>query len=154
MINNNKTLMLIFSIFIAIIIGMALIIPIAQNTKSMTNSYTVTNETISGVNMGVAETLANDDLVSFTTLWNTTGGAIPATNYTVVLSTGVLTVNTNDVLVNGSDLKATYVHYDDNHVTNSAATTIVDLVILFFALGVALLVMGGAYKGLKDNGII
>ena len=123
-------------LFVTVIIGVILLAVIADNTAEISQTVVVVNETVSGVNMGVAETLANDDLVSFTTLWNTTGDAIPATNYTVVLSTGVLTVNTNDVLVNGSDLKATYTYYVDNYVHDSTSRSLIALITILFALGI------------------
>ena len=144
---ETKNLMGVLIIFfITVIIGLVMFQVTADNVATISSTPTVTNETLTSVSMGVAETLANDDLVSFTTLWNTTGGAIPATNYTVDLSAGTVTVNTNDVLVNGTNLKATYVYYATTYVKDSTSRSLVALITTLFAIG---LLLAGVYYVFK-----
>lgn len=119
--------------FILLILGIIFAGVIADNVYDNTNTYTVTNETLTGVN-GTAVTLTYDDLVEVTQVRNTTTQSVifnETSDYTVTLSTGAITV-----LSGSDDYSVDYVYYPDNYVKNATSRSLINLLVIFFVIGV------------------
>jgi hypothetical protein len=148
---ETKNLMGVLIIFfITVIIGLVMFQVTADNVATISSTPTVVNESVASVYLGIPETLANDDLVSFSALYNTTGELIPATNYTVNLATGVLTLTSNAIAVNNTALKANYVYYANTYVKDNTSRSLVALITTLFAIG--LLLVGVYYVFKKMYG--
>ena len=98
---------------------------------------------------GRTETLANDELISLDALRNVTSeGILGFCN--VTLASGDLVCNNTYSATGFADYKYT----PDNFVRGSAARTILNLTILFFALLILAIGIGFAMKSLKESGMM
>jgi len=145
----NKLNLLIFG-FIAIVLGIILTSTLSNSTHEATDLLSTVNEShtfshvINVVNS--TTTLSNvADIVSFDALRNETSEDI-STFCNVTLSTGVLNCNHT-----GSETcYADYTWGRDGYVSNSTARSLIRLIILFFALAVALIGVG-IFNKIKED---
>jgi hypothetical protein len=149
---GKKGLMAIIASFIIVLIGIILLMNTSNDVTSLSTTPTVINETVAAFNSHATQTLANDDLVSLTSLVNASDATIPATNYTVNLAAGTFIINAETSHTNGTAVKATYVYYASTYVKDRTAVSLANLVILFFALGIVVIMAGYAIMMLKDSG--
>jgi hypothetical protein len=121
----------IMSTFIILIVGVALLISLADTTTDVTEAKTVINESVTLVN-ATAVGLANNQLDSITSVINATNASESLTsgvNFTADLSAGTIT------LISAGEAGVWNVTYIHRQVGNSTARTLITLVILFFVLG-------------------
>ena len=140
------------TIFITVIVGVVLLVSIANIVWETTNTFDSDNDeqSIEGLktdtgNMteGGQITLDNNFIITITssTLDNGTNNATltDGTDYTIVKSTGVVTFSDTavfeDNLEGGNVTDWTYTH-GDNFVQDSVSRTLLNLIIIFFALGI------------------
>jgi len=130
---------------IALLVGIPLLSSIADMINPRTNTYTVPNETITTGNEAyTTPALAQDDLVSFTSLTNVTGANIRGF-CNVSLSLGTLSCNKTGANVT----YAAYVYYPNEYVKDSISRVLINLLILFFAIAI----IAAAILGMNKMGI-
>lgn len=134
--------------FVFILVGVVLLGSISNEIVRTTQANTVSDEQITLVNQSTTS-LANNQLDSFTSLVNATNATdiqVLNTDYTVDTSGGSVTSLGPAGLFN-----ATYIYRE---VGDNTSRTLVNLVILFFALGVLFAGIGFGIKALKEAGIM
>lgn len=131
---NNIKLGLLITAFISIILGAALISPLANETeKARTSTYTVANESVT-ISSGAGE-LTNDEVTDFTACRNSSMTTISTgIQCNVTESTGavsVLPANFTDGLA-----YIDYTYSSDTGVHDSGSRALLGLNTLFFAIGI------------------
>ena len=141
----ENQLNLLISAFIVIILGVVLIVPIADDVELVkTATRSIVNEST-----GLTGTLNNDELLTFDACRNSSMNAILIdTNCNVTLTTGVVSANA----ANFSDslVFIDYTYTPDTYVRDSTARTLITLVILFFAIAILAVGLGFVMKSFKD----
>lgn len=131
---NLKAMLVAFMI---VVLGAAFLTTVADETTEMTQTNTVTNESATLTN-NTATTLANNQLGAVTRVGNASLTIAPSF-YDVNLDTGTITARwaANATLAN----RAYDVSYTWREVGNSTARTLINTIVLFFALGMVLIVV-------------
>lgn len=137
----NKVGILI-SIFISLIIGIVLLGTTADQVYQGTNGiYTSENESITLSN-STAVSLSNDWVTTVTTVLADNGSAnftlVEDIDYTVASldSDDVATITLNSTAdADGNTSYVTYTYQDNNYIRNSSSRVLINLLTLFFALG-------------------
>lgn len=143
---------IIVTVFISVIIGIVLLGAFADEESRIRSSYALTDENVTVATNGVAVLLTYDDVVpGSVTVTNSSGAA--TTNFTITYGTGsiVFPLNTSVSGTNGP-YQVDYSWYDDNYVHNGTARTLVNIVVLLFALaiiGLASMAFMGAFDKFK-----
>ena len=127
----------ILAAFLFIVIGVALLVSLANNENAVSGSFTVTNESVALIN-GTMVNLKNGVVSSVTRVGNSTV-TVAAANYTLTSPQGL-------TLLNGQTRTYDVTYVYDN-TPDATSSTILDLVILFFALGI----IGGVLYYLSPN---
>jgi len=154
----------IITIFAFLIIGIVFIGVIANMVTENTEGKTEPNEYISiagardtngDINSSLPIALANDEVISFTSLSEENGSALAlTTDYIINLSLGQVFLINNSHTVETlnttytNHTNATYVYQMDNYIENGTSRTIISLLVIFFAIGV--LAIGLQALGLFD----
>lgn len=129
----NDGLKTMIGTFIILVVGISLLVSIANSATDVTEVKTVTNESTALLN-ATAVNLDNTQLVAVSRVGNTSHTLTETTHYTYDLAQGTVT------LVNLAD--ATYdVSYTYRQVGNSTARSLISLVVIFFVIGLLLLVV-------------
>lgn len=139
--DKGKLGMLIVA-FLIIVLGAVFADVLADQNWLHRNTYTVTNETVTGSD-STAVDLDNDHLVSITSVTNQsdTLQTLVATNYSATvqrLYNGefILLTDTYD----GDVLNITYVYNPSGYVRDSTARVLLNLIPLFFVIAVLLFI--------------
>lgn len=136
--------------FMAIIVGLALIIPVADQVELVkVASRTITNESV---------TLTSNagNLYAYTTR---TYSATACRNQTVTIPIGTYcNISTKGAVktYSGNFSTVAYVDYTyepNDYVDGATSRALVTLTVMFFALGIMAVGVGLCYKGFKDSGI-
>lgn len=155
---NNKGQMGIGSflvLFISVIVGLALILPIAQSVGSATNGAdSVGNVTITVPADGVSIDLTGQELMSVPTVNNVTSGTsetLAAGNYTIeeaVDSQGVkgIVYTAEGSEAEGLSMYVAYTYAPDGYIDNAGARGLANMIIIFACLAIAVIVMGPVVK--------
>lgn len=138
-----KTLGVLLVLFVGLLIGISLLTTTADEVTKTQQTKTATNETHLFSSPDNSTTLTHTDVISISYIANSTR---PNANYTITsLSLGTLWMNTS-----GSQ-NVTYLYYPTEYVKDSTSRTLINLVILFFALGIVGIAIAGLYQtGLFD----
>ena len=150
----------ILVVFITVIVGLTLFLTIAQTVGTSTSTTTV-NESIALVVNDTAQYITGYRTIDDLVIYNETGGIIAAGNYTATNefldpTTGGLSVR----IVPGS-ITAEYTSIwvvtgtgqGTDYINDSASRSIAGLITIFFALGVAVIIIGPVVKdGLANLG--
>ena len=155
--NQTKTGGLVI-LFIIIIVGIALLSNIADSTWESGNTYTTTNNSIdissyrleSGNMTDEQEiSLAEDFIVRVTTAQTDNETALTLnTDYTIDKKTGKVTLYDTDVFAGyqtGNHTEWSYTH-GDMYVQDSISRTLINLINLFFVIGLVLFAVGFIWK--------
>ena len=130
---------MLIGIFIIILVGVVLIDSIANSISEFDDTFTLpNNESITWGGNNTAITLANDDIVANTeTVYNHTTKLTRTTDY-IMTSGSIRFINASDpaVAYDTTALNITYAHEGDNFLSNTTSRTLINLVILFFALSI------------------
>jgi hypothetical protein len=152
-------------LFIIVVIGAVLTIEIADSLDPVTSSWQAVNESYDisphkglssgNINGTVQGELTYDDLASVDTFYLSNDTLlVENTDYSVGLSGGhIYLINTTKTATyNNSNLSSiTYTYYPDDYVEGGASRAILNLLVLFFALGILGIVIYYFYKNyLKD----
>jgi hypothetical protein len=147
---EKKTLGIV-AVFVAILIGASLMIPLGNKTRDIVNTRTTLNETVA-ISGGVGNA-ANDDIISTTYFGNSTistdtTGIDFDEEVNVTVANGSIRVNT----INFSDgnYKLSYSFYPDDYVKNNASRSLTNLVVVFFVI----LLIAVAFIGIKKSGLL
>ena len=146
-------LAMIIMVFITAITGLVLFVTVAQTTGPLGDLTTLVNVSETAGANGEVFYIEEYKYISDVVMQNTTNGVILAGNYTVENNqlhptTGALTVKVTvdsaDVessawLVSGTAQKLDY-------IDSSGARALADMIIVFFALAIAVVVMGPVVK--------
>jgi hypothetical protein len=157
-------------VLIAVMIGTAFLISIANSTFEQTNTYTVANESQSiasardaanGVISTVVYEVANSYRVTGQTpissfvLRASDGSTVTAGNYTLNNNGTYTLVNTTFWV--GTAANTTYRGYvfkPANYVNDGTSRTIIPLIILFCALGILAVVLSQVFSGESMSGLL
>lgn len=126
----------IIMVFIGIIVGLSIFVESANTANSITSTQTISNEAITMPLLNNNVSLANTNLTQLS-IANASGNVLPSTNYTVSLVRGVInyTDNTSGTCPSLSQCNASYNYTSSNYVSDSTSRTLVDAIILLFAIG-------------------
>lgn len=131
--------------FILLILGTVFLTSIANETNSLTEIQTITNESFAGIlNQNVS--LGQTDLTAVSAIRNTTA-TVAASNYTVNLSQG--TILLHSVQVNGTFF-ADYTYFTTDFISDNPSRTLLRLVALFFAISILILIVMITLPQIKD----
>lgn len=169
---ENKSITMLISAFLALIVGISLVGVVATQGNEVTETITISGETIDytsaiyngTVNITDEFTIANVPdgwritgcpITSFD-LYNDSGSLVLTTDYTFTASTGVITFeNTNNINGNATNATtATYVYCDSEYLTQGWNRTIIKLVPGFFALALMGVGIGLFYGVMKNEGVL
>lgn len=151
---DNKVLGIggILMVFVAIIVALALVNPIASNNAGMLNTVSITEQITAPAN-GSTYTFTNYQAVdSFTPINSTSGVAIGSGNYTIAdkqvvngqLAT-VLTVAPTSTY-GGVVWNVTYTAQPLGYVGDAGSRGIVNLILIVFALAIFVIPLSIIYK--------
>lgn len=151
----EKQNLVIISAFVIILIGIVLLGTLADQEAKLTELATINNDTFTGSNATCTQ-ITTACIGNLNQLTNATGGqVISPTNYTLCRTAtnnldGII-LDTNSEF-HGRTVNATYGQSPEcTYVANSTATTLTDLIIIFFVLGILGAAIYGAYlSGLMD----
>lgn len=125
--NESNKLGGLLAAFIFVVVAAVLISSLANSQTAVTSSFTVNNETAALIN-GTQVNLKNGIVTSVTSIVNATNASqsVAASNFTLTKPQGI-------TLLNGQtgNFNVTYTY---QNVTDPASTTMISLVVLFFAL--------------------
>ena len=146
-------------VLIAVLVGATLLQPSASNVATITKTVDYTNITYAApAGVGGNITLSGQANRNVIVTNATSGTTVPASNYTVtnyVLSNGQLVSKLqlidNTIGVAGKNINISSTVEPYGYDTNSGNRAITDLIIVFFALGIAITVATIIFKsGLLD----
>ncbi len=160
--DTKHNLGIILTLFIMLILGLVLLTSTSDTIDLITQSQVQTNESdavnllwVNGTNM----TLDYGN-VSVSEVRNCTDATVIAsTDYTVYATVGRIQANVRGNESHGGAIDNTAVCVDysytpADYIANSTTRTLINLIILFFALGIFGGAIGYSWKILKDNGVI
>jgi hypothetical protein len=151
----------IIMIFIAIIVGLTLIVPIFDTQTDLTTKRTVTNEPVSisawrnnsaDINITKPFTITNaptgwkseDCPLESVVYGNATNNYVLTTDYTFTASTGVFySKNTSNVKAGGNATFVDYIYCADGYNKDGASRSIAGLIGLFAALALLAAILVG-----------
>lgn len=143
MVEMSKQLGFLITFFVLFIIGVNLLIPVADQVAGTSQLRSVVNESITPTN-GSTNTLANPDVSGTLTLTNSSGETFTSGtsgNFSLVALTGVITWTFSEVNMNETDYNASYTFFPDAFVKDGTSRTILSIITLFFALAVLLMLI-------------
>jgi len=150
---NNKgqiNLGVILTVFIGVIVGLALITAIASSV-GVSSATGYSNGTRSGGQqvtigtLGTVTCLTGQELFDTPVVTNTNGSVFTAGNYTinegVCATTGVKSIlyTQDSINLTASVMNISYTYGADGYVESSGARAVVGLIIIFFALAIAVI---------------
>ena len=149
MANTNVDIKVFFGLFVGVILAVALLVPAADTVFNSTNTFNVTNETITSptANQNLSLTgrsLVGDGSVSVFNNTGNNGSVINSTNFT--FQTGLVNGASSVIYTNlesnldGTSLNISYLFVPDGFVPG-AGGTVLSLVVLFGALAVLVFVV-------------
>lgn len=146
---KNNGLGLILGIVILILVGIALIDPLATSLAGMDDTSTGLTEAIT-VASG-SSTTGNDDVVSIQAFWNNTPFIVTVTDADINFTQASGIVLTNVSVADGSYF-INYTYQPDTFVDDPTSRTILNAtIILFFALAILIGVIGWFMRsGIQD----
>lgn len=132
--------------FVFVIVGITLIVGLANSQTDATELKSVVNESVSLVNnSGVS--LANSQVETLSRVGNASTTLVEDTDYTVNLAKGEVTLNTGNASV--AD-RAYDVSYTYRNVGDSTSRVLVNLVVMFFAIAILLFLIGMLSPTFRD----
>jgi len=158
---NNKGEMnqigVLIVIFITVIVGLALLLSIADGVGESTSLGTAVNETVTLAANGGVTDLTGKHVTSMVLLNWTTNVTILDGNYTIlnnqINSAGELTaqIQTDTVQFQGNASRASYTYQPTGYIPSAGGRSITTIIILLTALAIAVVAMAPVFKGpLKD----
>ncbi len=135
---------LILSAFIGILIGLILISSSAADVAKATDEYTTgATYTITAPTSGSWKDIRGQELLSVPTVTNSSGDAVAAGNYTIeervssVDGLKRIAYKNNNAAYNAAVVNVSYTYGMEGYIDDSGGRSIADLIIIFFALGIA-----------------
>jgi len=149
---------LLILVAVAVIVGLVLLNVSADNLAIMTTTVNTINKTFTAPAINGNLTLEGQAVTSVIAVNATSGNLIPASNYTItnyVLSNGQListfTSLGGDGGWQGKSINVSYTYEPFGYDRNSGNRSIIGLVIVFFALAIAVIAMVPAFRdGIVD----
>ncbi len=147
MVRSNVDVKVFFAVFIGVILAVALLVPAADTIFTSTNTFNVTNETVTAPTLNQNLTLTGRSVFGTVSVFNNTnnnGSVVPSSNFTI--QTGLVNglsrvVYTNlDADWNGVSVNVSYDFVPEGNVPG-AGGTLLTLVVLFGSLGVLIFVV-------------
>lgn len=137
----EKHLGIILTSFIAILIGVIMLITLADQNSKLSITSSIVNDSFTGSNTSCTR-VTNGCIQTITAVYNGTN-TVPDTNYTLCRSNG----NRDGLLMSTSyntiSLNTTYVSSEDcTYVDNSTARALTSVIIILVSIGV---LAGGLY---------
>lgn len=161
----NKSLAMVFGIFLIVILGSSFLTIIADRNSVITTPITITNETLditSGFNATDFNTAAtfnltyNDWVDSSISILNGTDTLTEGTDFNVDYTTEAINFSNTSAVwtINAShdnNAGVNYQYYDADYLTDTTSRTLIGLIALFFAIGILALVYWRLKDGAFDN---
>ncbi len=141
--------------FMAIVVGVAFFVVIAQTVGDSTNTVAIVNQTLGVADNATTVTLTNMRAISDVVIYNESGTEIvPADNYTVtnnVVTDGALTVTVlpdgaNDAAFQGYTWTISGTSQPVDYIADSGARSVALLITIFFALAIAVVALTPTLK--------
>jgi hypothetical protein len=143
---------LLMMVFVAILVGVIIFQQIAQTIGTTNTEYSYINQTKTLAATGSSIYLTDVRALSSVVITNATGGdVVPSSNYTItnnVVSDGSLTVQvtTNAGGWNGSSVNISGTAQPLTYIDNSGGRSMVSIILIFFALAIAVVAMYPIYQ--------
>jgi len=143
---GEVTVGLLLTAFIAVIFGVALLLPIAGNVEALRNTINV-NTTITTPAINATIEIPGSGIIGTPEVINTTDGAtIPAGNFTILgrqapITGGIVTntyTSTAESTVIGVIVNLSYTAEPDGFDTSPGGRAIIGLIIIFAAIAIAI----------------
>ena len=143
-------------LFISVLVGLSLFPTIAQYVGAVTDSLTFNSTLGNGQYTTPADgdtiDLTGQDLLNTPVVMNDSGEPIAAGNYTI--DEGISTTSGQKSIQytaigseqDGVTINISYEYGPDGYITNAGARSITTLIVLFFALGIAIVAMTPAFR--------
>ena len=142
-------------VFIGVLVGAVLLLPVAQIVGDATNSVQANNITYTAAANATWIDLAGQELLDTPVIWNVSGGnraLVSDANFTIVERVSTLTgtktvgMQTTDPLYSGATINLTYSYGQDGYIDNAGARSVALLITIFMALGVAVIALTPTLK--------
>ena len=152
-----SSMSLIIGMFVIAVIGVVLAVAIADIISAQTSSISVQNETLTAnitgfqnatdVNTSMIFNLTNAPWESPTVdIYNASNGALMTvgTDYFVDYTTSAINFSNGTYLTWSAtnDSNVNYSYFGTNYINDNVSRTFIDLIVLLFVLGLALMVLG------------
>ncbi len=146
----------IFGIFISAILGVVLLVAIADQVVLNTNTATVTNGTLTAPAINGTLDITGRELITAIEIYNGTnstqtliglGGALRTASVSGGLLSVQFTLNDSAASYSGKPVNVTYTYNPDGYITDASARSITILIILFGALGILIVVLVFLFRG-------
>jgi len=147
-----KSVGLVLSVFITIIVGLALLLSIADGVGESTSLGTIANASFTMPANASATNLEGKSVSSVVVLNSSDNHTITSGNYTVTnnqVVDGVLTARfeTRNVLYAGNATYISYTYQPTGYITSSGGRSIATIIILLTALGIGVVAIVPALRG-------
>ncbi len=146
----------IIGVFMAIIVGISLFLVIAQQVGTSTSTDVIANESLGADAAASTAQYLPYRAISSVVIYNETVGIIPAANYTVVNNvinptTGELSISITPSAdlteIHGSLWQVSGTVQPQDYIANAGARTMATLIVLFFALAIAVVALTPTLQG-------
>lgn len=150
MLNSKKgemTIAIVFTVFITVIVGLAMYSAIVTNVDSATQTIALSNTSVTSGANGVAVVIPGQAVIGSVSAVNATGGeAIAAGNFTyanyqVVNGELTATMTSEDTKYAATPVKLTYTAEPLGYEPNSGSRAIILLIVVFTALAIAVIAL-------------
>lgn len=134
----------IIMVFVAVVVGVALLTGgISSNVSEMTSTRTITNGLYTAAAEGADLELSGKAIVGSATVTNRTDGVDFSTNFTTSSKIGsdgnknLYLTTKSGATIAGKAINVTYTYQPDGYAEDGASRAIIPLIIIFFALALA-----------------
>lgn len=153
--NTQKEMAIIVTAFILILLGIIFAGVIADQVYDTRNTYTVDNENITVTSAQINKAFINatyDDWVRVINVSNASNKLMTVTtDYTVNLAYGGVNISTAGNNTDGRTYYyVSYEFYPDNYVKSTTSRSLLNLIIIFFVIGVLGIGVGAAWRSIRE----
>jgi len=158
MLNKGQvTIGLLVVVFMMVIVGVALLLPIASNVEG-TRTTGVANSTITAPAADVTIEIEGSGIIGTAVVINETGFTLPASNFTILgrqapITSGVVTntYTSTDSTHDGQSLNLSYTSEPDGFITDAGGRALIFLVIILSALAIGVIaIIPAARSGVME----
>jgi hypothetical protein len=137
---GEVSLALMFTVFIGVLVGLLLFLPVAQNIGTTTQTVNAVNSTVAAPAAGVTIAITGQELIDTPEVYNASGGElINSANYTIDegVIAGIKTVRYTTAASSeyaSQNVNVTYEYGPDGYAEDAGTRSIINLIAVFMAL--------------------